>query len=175
MTVARVLRPHGRRGEVACEILTDFPERMTKLSEVSLWSGNENSAPSEISVRKCWLSPARGGQAIFHFEGVDSIEAAEKLRGLQIQIPLAKRVKLSKGKYFVTDLIGCEVWEVGASVPLGVVRDVSRGTGTPVLEIDAKEGELLVPLAEEICTRIDPAERRIEVRLPEGLKELNRR
>lgn len=175
VTLARVLRPQGRRGEVACEILTDFPEKLTKLHEVFLWSGSDNSAPSEIAVRKCWLSPARGGQVVFHFEGINSIEAAEKLRGLQIQIPLAKRAELSSGQYFVTDLIGCEVWEVGASAPLGVVRDVSRGTGTPVLEIDAKQGELLVPLAEEICTRIDPASRRIEVRLPEGLKELNLR
>ena len=175
VTLARVLRPLGRRGEVACEILTDFPEKLMKLREVFLWSGEGASAPAKISVRKCWLSPARGGQVVFHFEGVNSIEEANRLRGLQVQIPLAKRAKLKAGSYFVTDLIGCEVWEVGASEALGVVRDVSRGTGTPVLEIDTKEGELLIPLAEEICPRVEPASRRIEVRLPEGLKELNRR
>ena len=175
VTLARVLRPHGRRGEVACEILTDFPEKMLKLREVFLWSGEENSAPSKISIKKSWLSHSRGGQIVFHFGGVNSIEEANRLRGLQIQIPLEKRTKLSSGNYFVTDLIGCEVWEIGADLRLGIVRDVARGTGTPVLEIDTKEGELLIPLAEEICTRIDPASRRIEVRLPEGLKELNRR
>ena len=175
LTLARVLRPHGVRGEVACEILTDFPEKMLKLREVFLWSGEDNSAPSKISVRKCWLSPSRGGQVVFHLEGVNSVEDAKRLRGLQIQVPLAKREKLPSGSYFVTDLIGCEVWEENASTPLGTVREVARGTGTPVLEIDTEEGELLVPMAQEICTRIDPAARRIDVRLPEGLKELNRR
>jgi len=175
LTLARVLRPQGVRGEVACEILTDFPEKMLKLREVFLWSGEDNSAPEKIPVRKCWLSPSRGGQVVFHFEGVNSIEDAKRLRGLQIQIPLAKREKLPSGSYFVTDLIGCEVWEENADAPLGSVRDVARGTGTQVLEVDTQDGELLVPMAQEICTRIDPAARRIDVRLPEGLKELNRR
>jgi hypothetical protein len=46
--------------------------------------------------------------------------------------------------------------------------------GTPVLEIETPDGELLVPLAQEICTKIDTAARRIEVILPEGLRDLNR-
>jgi len=171
MTVARVLRPQGVRGEVACEILTDFPEKMVKLREVFLWSGAENSAPEKIAVRKCWLSPSRGGQVVFHLDGINSIEDTKRLRGLQIQIPIEKRAKLPSGSYFVTDLIGCEVWEENASAPLGKVREVARGTGTPVLEVDTKEGELLIPMVQEICTRIDPAARRIEVRLPEGRKE----
>ena len=175
LTLARVLRPHGVRGEVACEILTDFPEKMLKLREVFLWSGADSSEPRKIAVRKCWLSPSRGGQVVFHFEGVNSVDDAKRLRGLQIQVPLAKREKLPSGSYFVTDLVGCEVWEENASAPLGTVRDVARGTGTPVLEIDTEDGELLVPMAQEICTRIDPGARRIDVRLPEGLKELNRR
>lgn len=175
LTLARVVRPHGIRGEVACEILTDFPDKMLKLREVFLWSGAENSAPKKIAVRKCWLSPSRGGQVVFHFDGVNSIEDAKSLRGLQIQISLEKREKLPPGSYFVTDLIGCEVWEENASAALGEVRDVTRGTGTPVLEVETSDGELLIPMAQEICTRIDPAARRIDVRLPEGLKELNRR
>jgi len=175
VTVGRVLRPHGVRGEAACEILTDFPEKLLKLREVFLWSGEENSAPRKIAVQKVWLSHARGGQVVFHFEGVNSIEDVNRLRGLQVQIPLSKRAKLPRDSYFVTDLVGCEVWEIGSDSPLGIVRDVARGTGTPVLEIDTSDGELLIPMAQEICTRIDPAARRIEVRLPEGLKDLNRR
>ena len=45
--------------------------------------------------------------------------------------------------------------------------------GTPLLVVDTLQGELLIPLAEEICTRIDLVARRIEVVLPGGLREVN--
>lgn len=175
VTVARVLRPQGRRGEVAAEILTDFPERLTKMMLVYLWDAR--SAPRQVSVRGCWISQSRGGQAIFHFEGSDSISDAEKLVGLEVQIPFAERMPLPGGSYYVTDLIGCEVRDVQGRV-VGRVRDVrSTGentAGTPLLVIDALEGELLVPLAQEICVHVDLNARSIEVSLPEGLRDLNR-
>jgi 16S rRNA processing protein RimM len=185
LTLARLLRPRGIRGEIAAEILTDFPERLTKLREVWLWDGN-SAEPRRAEVRKCWLSTSRGGQAIFHFTGVESIEDAEKLRGLEVQVPLSERTKLAAGTYYISELIGCEVWtaisqtaagEQPSKKPgekLGVVRGVQEG-GTPVLEVETPEGEVLIPLAMEICTRIDVAARRIEVVMPEGLRELNRK
>ena len=172
VTLARIVRPHGLRGEVAAEILTDFPERLTKLHEVWLWNGS--GEPQLTRVERCRVSPSRGGQAIFQFDGVDSVEHAEKLRGTEVQIPIAERVQVPAHTYFVTALIGCEVWEEGAGAPLGTVKDVMRG-GTPVLQVNTPAGELLVPLAQEICTQIDTERRRIEVRLPEGLRELNQR
>jgi ribosomal 30S subunit maturation factor RimM len=45
--------------------------------------------------------------------------------------------------------------------------------GTPLLVVDTRHGELLIPLAEDICTRIDAAARRIDVVLPDGLRDLN--
>lgn len=174
LTLALVLRPHGRRGEVAAEILTDFPERLTKLKQVWLWDGSASSAPRKAGVRRCWLSPARGGQAIFDFAGVESIDDAEKLRGLQVQVPMEQRAALAAGSYYISELIGCEVWEQGASVLLGIVRGVQMA-GTPVLEVDTADGEVLIPLAAEICTRVDVHARRIDVLLPEGLRDLNKK
>lgn len=174
MTLARVLRPQGRRGEVAAEILTDFPERLASLSAVELWDGR--NSPRRVSVRNCWISQSRGGQAIFHFEGSDSISDAEKLVGLEVQVPLAERIALPAGSYFVTDLIGCEVWERGGN-RIGVVRDVQFTgedvAGAPNLIVDSRRGELLIPLAQEICVNIDTDAQRIEVLLPEGLLDIN--
>jgi 16S rRNA processing protein RimM len=173
--VARVLRPHGRRGEVACEILTDFPERLTRLASVELW--DLTSQPRKVEVRSCWLSQSRGGQAVFHFEGSDSISDAEKLLGAEVQIPLADRMELPSGSYYLSDLADCEVRLPDGTV-LGVVRDVQFTgedvAGTPVLEIDSPQGELLVPLADEICTEIDIGTKRIVIVPPEGLLDLNR-
>lgn len=172
VTVARVVRPRGRRGEVAAEILTDFPERLTHLREAYLWNGS--GAPRLARLVSCWLHQ---GRAIFHFQGCNSIDDAELLRGLQVQVPLAQRAALPPAHYYISDLVGCEVWEGGAK--LGTVRDVQsigeETRGTPILVIEGAPGELLVPLAEEICTAVDLAVRRIEVVLPEGLLELNRK
>ena len=174
VTVARVLRPHGRRGEVAAEILTDFPERLKTLKSATLWDGR--NAPKRVAIRSCWLSQSRGGQAIFHFEGSESISDAEKLVGLEVQIPLSERVKLPAGSYYVTDLIGCEVREKGGA-KIGEVRDVQftgeNVAGTPILVVDSPRGEVLIPLAEEICVRVDTSARVIEVVLPDGLRDLN--
>lgn len=177
VTLARILRPHGRRGEVAAGILTDFPERLTRLKSALLWDGKNE--PRNAAIKSCWLSQSRGGQAIFHFEESHSISDAEKLVGLEVQVPLVERVVLPVGSYYVSDLIGCEVFEMsgGAAAKLGVVRDVQftgeNVAGTPILLVDARSGELLIPLAVEICKGIDVANRRIEVVLPEGLLDLN--
>jgi 16S rRNA processing protein RimM len=177
VTLARIVRPRGRKGEVAAEILTDFPQRLRQLREV--WLVGPDAPERRARVRACWLSPSRGGQAIFHFEGSDSISDAETLVGLEVQVPLTDRAPLPAGRHYVSDLVGCEVWERGASGEarerLGAVREVAfPGRGTPLLAVDTPAGELLIPLAEEICVLIDPARRRIEVVLPEGLRELNR-
>ena len=168
------MRPHGVRGEVAAEILTDFPERLTRLSSVELWDGR--GVPRRAEVRKCWLSHSRGGQVIFHFVSSDSVDDARKLVGLEVQVPLADRVKLPAGSYYISDLVGCAVREKHGG-DLGLVRDVEiHGdviSGTPNLVVDTARGELLIPLAQEICVNVDLAARQIEVVLPEGLRELN--
>jgi 16S rRNA processing protein RimM len=131
---------------------------------------------------------------IFHFADSSSISDAEMLRGYDVFLPWELRAELPQGKYFVTDLIGCTVFEIidkTAQAPslasgavqgqqlLGTVTDVSftgEGVeGAALLEIETAQGELLVPLAEDICTRIDVAAKRIDVTLPEGLKDLNAR
>jgi 16S rRNA processing protein RimM len=175
ITVARILRPHGRRGEVACEVLTDFPQRFKSLAFAEL--RGVRGEPRRVGIRSCWLSQSRGGQAIFHFEGSDSISDAEKLVGLEVQIPLSERMALPAGSYYITDLAGCEVRETGGAA-IGSVRDVQipgeNVAGTPILLVDSPNGELLIPLAQDICVRVDTAARTIEVVLPEGLRDLNK-
>ena len=93
----------------------------------------------------------------------------------------------------MSDLIGCSVFETPALPPvmssspcslaeapalLGTVRDVQFSgeeiSGTPLLEVETPGGEILIPLAMDICTKIDTVARRIDVVLPDGLRDLNR-
>ena len=104
------------------------------------------------------------------------MDDARKLVGLEVQVPLADRVKLPAGSYYISDLVGCAVREKHGG-DVGLVRDVEiHGdviSGTPNLVVDTARGELLIPLAQEICVNVDLAARQIEVVLPEGLRELN--
>lgn len=174
MTVARILRPHGRRGEVAAEILTDFPDKLKELR--SAYLSNGTAVPRQTGVRSCWFSMSRGGQAIFHFERSDSISDAEKLVGLEVQIPFSDRQVLPASSYYISDLIGCEVVDINGAA-LGRVSDVQFTgedvAGTPILVVDSSGTELLIPLAQDICLNVDVGGRRIQVALPEGLRELN--
>jgi 16S rRNA processing protein RimM len=185
--IARILKPRGNKGEVAAELFTDFPARLSSLSQVYL--GKESGEPSPVALRRFWADQNHPGQGVFHFEGSNSISDAEKFRALDVFLPIEQRVALPAGQYFVTDLIGCTVFEIPAqeaklSSPaeqargeLGTVRDVyfpgESVAGTPLLQVATSSGELLIPLAEEICTRIDVGSRRIDVVLPNGLPSLN--
>ena len=108
--MARILRARGNKGEVAAELLTDFPERLTKLKEVFVGQAGGKNEPRLVAVKSCWLSQNHRGQIVFHFEGVNSISDAEKFRGLEVLLPFEQRVTLPAGQYFVSDLIGCSVF-----------------------------------------------------------------
>lgn len=188
--VARIIKPRGNRGEVIAELLTDFAARFSHLKQMYLRKAG--SEPQAAALENFWLDRNHPGMGVFHFAGCETIANAEKLRGYDVLLPFEERVALPAGQYFVTDLIGCTVFTCAgeqtklsspacsmAEAPrvVGTVRDVffpGEGlVGTPLLQVDAPEGELLVPLAEDICSRIDVAARRIDVRLPEGLDDLN--
>lgn len=190
ITVARVLRPRGNKGEVAAELFTDFAERLKTIQQFFL--ANEKSAPRAFQLKAFWVDRNHPQFGVFHFEGVNSINDAEKLRGLEIQIPFEQRVSLPVGKYFVSDLIGCAVFELPNAAPavssspcslaeaptlLGTVVDVyfpgESQPGTPLLSVDTSSGELLIPLAEDICKKIDVTACRIDVVLPGGLRDPN--
>ena len=190
--MARILRARGNKGEVAAEVLTDFPERLTRLDEVFLAAPQGSGEPKRMALKSCWLNQNHRRQIVFHFEGVTCISEAEKLRAFEVLLPLEQRVNLPVGQYFVSDLIGCNVFESPANAPvvasspcslgeapalLGTVRDVQfpgeEIPGTPLLEVDTAQGEVLIPLAVDICRKIDPGARRIDVVLPEGLRDLD--
>jgi 16S rRNA processing protein RimM len=173
ISLARIVRHHGLRGEVGAEILTDFPEHLLSLTHVYLCDGRQ---VREEGVRSCRLTTNRGGQALFQFSNCNSIEEARALVGWHVQVQLSERLPLSQGRYYINDLEGCAVVEENGA-RIGAVASVQQTgklqAGTPVLVVRAGEDEMLIPLAAEICISIDTAARKITVRLPEGLRELN--
>ena len=126
-----------------------------------------NQVPME--VERAWM---HGDHVIFKFAGVDTISDAERLAGADVAIPAEQREEIPEGEYYRSDLVGCEVFDQQGQ-PLGTVENWQDTGGAPLVEVRSKAGkELLIPFAKSIFTRIDLQSRRIEVNLPEGLKDL---
>ena len=170
LTIARILRPQGRIGEVAAEILTDFPERFQQLKTVFLEVPGK--APRSIHLERSW---PHKGRIILKFDGVDSINSADLLRGLQVLVPWQDRAELPPNHYYRCDLHGCRVVVERNGQEIGIVTEVEPTGGVDVLHVTPAGGkaEVLIPLAQEICTRIDVESRTILIDPPEDLLELN--
>lgn len=173
LAIARVIRPQGRRGEVIAEILTDFPERFENLTLV--FRENLGGPPCAVAVEDCW---PHKGRMVLKFSGVDSIDEAERLRGLHLFIRREERMALPENRYYVSDLGGCRVIRKldGVEHEVGIVTEVERTGGADLLHVapaDGRAKELLIPLAQDICKRIDTEAKVIVIDPPEDLLELN--
>jgi 16S rRNA processing protein RimM len=131
----------------------------------------------QVDLINHWLH--KGG-IVLHFAGVDSISAAEALAGLIVAIPRAERAALPADEAYIGDLIGCTLVDVAGAEPVSVgeVVDVDLSAGrplgtAPLLIVHGPAGEILIPFAKSYLRRIDVAEKRIEMALPEGLIDLN--
>ena len=166
-----MLGPQGRRGEVLAELHTDFPERFDERRELSGLTANGERR--ELRLEEYWLH--KGG-IVLKFAGVDSISDAEQLAGWEVQIPLQQRTELEEGAAYVSELLGCEIWVEAEpdNKLLGEIADVDlSGGAAPLLVVRNPQGqEFLVPYAEEFLQSVDLACGRLQMKLPEGLLEL---
>ena len=163
VTVAVLGKTRGNRGELTAQALSSRPDRFEKLKEVFLFGSGDR-----YQVEFTWFHQEN---LIFKFRGIDTISDAERLSGAEVRLPIAERTPLEPGEFFQSDLIGCEVVDRRTGEPYGRVTGWQDSGGPGLLEVG--DG-LLIPFARSICVEIDPAARRIEVELPEGLKDLNR-
>jgi len=169
VAVGRIVRPHGNRGQVVVASETDYPEERFRSGGVLFASVEGQTVAKRITT-----SREHDGRWVVGFEGCESIDDAEALRGVELRIPAGDVRALEPGTYYLHDLVGCQVETVGGAA-VGVVSRVEAGAGTPLLVVDRDGVEVFVPFADEICRVVDVASRRIVVDPPEGLLELNDR
>ncbi|MGD0889084.1 MAG: ribosome maturation factor RimM [Acidobacteriaceae bacterium] len=196
IVLARILRPQGRKGEVLADLFTDFPGRFVRQPRVWLApqgfadspsaasTSTEPSPPLQLAeVASHWLPVGKNaGRIVLCFAGIDSIELAGTLAGKEVLVPLSERTPLDSDATYITDLIGCTVYD--REQPLGTVASVDFPTtpdgarrledAAPLLAITAPNGdEILVPFVRAFLVALDPAAKSIRMALPEGLAELN--
>lgn len=175
--VARLVRPHGRHGEMIADVFTDFPERFHERRRLFLIPpARIGTPPREVVLENFWFMRSR---LVLKIQGIDSINEAEFLRGYEVAIPAAERVPPEEGAVYVSDLLGCRVFDLNRGAEVGEVVDVDRGSSnTDLLVVHrpglrAPQSEALIPFVRDYLVHIDTAARRIEMRLPEGLLEIN--
>lgn len=165
--VGRIARAHGIRGQVIVNADTDFPaERFQPGAELFIERGGAIEALHVTSVR------FKGMRPIIGIAGVDTMNDAEELAGHELRVPVERLAQLPEQTYYRHDLVGCSVETVDGR-PVGVVTEVEGTLAGSRLVIDGGRGEILVPLAAEICKSVDVNAKRIVVDAPEGLLELN--
>ena len=165
--VGRVARPHGLRGDVVVNPETDFvAERFRPGATVWTRAAGREEQLTIASAR------VQNGKPVVGFEGLSSIEAVERLAGLELRVPEESLRPLEAGRYYEHQLVGCSV-ETADGARVGAVARVDSGAGGSRLVVEGARGEILVPLAVDICVEIDVAARRIRIAPPEGLLELS--
>jgi 16S rRNA processing protein RimM len=187
IVLAHLLRPQGRKGEVLAELLTDFPERFDGQKRVFLaapgFAGEEAEARPAVVVA-FWLPVGKNeGRVVLQFAGIDTISDAESIAGQDVLVPRGERVPLDDESIYVSELIGCAVYD--GPVPVGVIEDVQFAMSAdgarrlddaaPLLAVRSAEGdEILIPYVKSFLVAVDTEAKRIDMALPQGLIEVNR-
>ncbi len=167
VTLARIVKTQGRHGEVAVEVHSDIPGRVHAGMKIQALA--EDGSRRELQIDDVW---PHKNWLVLKFAGIDSISDAENLIGCELQLPASERAKLEPGAFYVSDLIGCALFDHGREV--GVVSDVRFGAGeAPLLVVGSGKHEHEIPYAQVFLERADVEHKRIEMNLPEGLLEVN--
>jgi 16S rRNA processing protein RimM len=164
ITVGRVLRPHGVRGEVAVEVLSDVPDRLAAGSELLLSRTGEPLARVVVESSR----PHRSG-VLVRFSGVEGRERAAELRGAWLEIERSRVPAAPAGTYYQYELVGCRCR--GAGQELGRVVDLVEDGGGWLLIVSDGQRQVPVPLVARFLRTVDVATGTIELELPPGLVE----
>jgi 16S rRNA processing protein RimM len=179
-TLAAIVRPQGRRGEVLADLLTDFPDQFTGEAELCLQRPDGTRSP--VRVEAHWMPTGRNaGRIVLKLAGIESITEAERVAGCRVQLHQSERAGLEQHTYYVTDLVGCTLEEGGAEV--GLVIDLhfplnSEGRrlhdAASLFVVQRANGdEVMVPFVNAFVEEIDVVAKIIRMKLPTGLLEMN--
>ena len=163
ITIGRIVRPHGRQGEVRVIPMADVRDRFCYVKRVHLSEGGEDRAEVENERVRC----ARH-DVILKLKGVDTFQDAERLRDKYILIRRSDACPLPEGHYYIFEVIGLEVMtDRGARI--GRVEDVMKLKSNDVYVVRGEKGEVLIPAIKEIVKKIDTKNGRMVVRPMKGL------
>jgi len=129
----------------------------------------EDNSRRELEIEGLW---PHKGWLILKFRGVDSISDAEALLRSEVQVPRSERAPLETGVTYVSDLIGCVLFD--GEREIGKIEDVQFSAGeAPLLILRKGKKEYEIPYAEAYLTGVEMGRKVIRMALPEGMLEVN--
>ena len=150
IVVGKILKPQGIRGEIKILPLTDEIERFKSVKYLIV----KGQALPVLSLR------IMDNYVYAKLDGIVDRNEAELLRDEYVSVKRVDAVKLDEGRYFIVDLLGCEIWSGG--VKLGILDDVLQNTRTDVYVVKGDKN-LMFPVVDGLIISTDVVARRIEV------------
>lgn len=156
-------RPHGVRGRLVVQPLSDVEGRFAPGHELDLVTADGRRRPVEIAQ-----AAPHGADLLVSLVGLDDRDAAESLRGATFEVSRAETPAAPDGAFYYFELIGCRCADREAG-ELGVVEDVVEDGGGLLLAVGDGARTILVPFVGSFLRSVDVEARRIDLELPEGL------
>ena len=148
-TIGIILKPHGVRGAIKVGPMTDDVARFKSLEKVYI----ENKMYKVLNAQ---ISP---NEVILTLDGLTDRNQAELFRNKDIQVEKADAVKLQEGRYFIVDIVGCEVFVEDKSI--GKVDEVLQNGAADVYVIKSKDKECMVPALKTLLLNVDTENKKI--------------
>ena len=165
LKVGKIVNTHSLKGEVKVISSTDFEEeRFKKGSKLLITRGNQ-------LIREVVVQSYRNHKnfLLVKFEGIDSVEEAEKLKNLQIKIDSDEVGELEENEFYFHQIIGCEVFDENDK-NLGEIIDILTPGANDVWVIKGENGkEILIPYIENVVKKIDITSKKVNIEVMEGL------
>ena len=159
--VGEAVSTHGLDGALKFYPLTDNLKRFKKLKKCFLGEDMKELNLVCASIVK--------NMAVLRFEEIKTIDEAKPFIGSILYVSDEDRIKLSKDQYFISDLIGCSVYENGESI--GEIEDIYSGYANDCYVVRCEENRFMIPAVKEFILSVDIEKRRVDVKLIEGIRE----
>jgi 16S rRNA processing protein RimM len=163
IAIGRISKPIGTRGDVKILPLTHDTQRFMNLPAV--WLGHQAADAESKKVLKVRVDSRL---VVINFNGIETVEDAEKIKDWYLFVQKKDAVKLQKGRYFVDDVMGCEVVTEEQS-NVGTIRDVLSLPMNDVWVVKKDAKEILIPAVKAIIRQVDIDQKRITVHALDGL------
>lgn len=164
--LGKIVSKYSFKGEVLVKLDTDEPEIYENMESVFV-SLRNNLVP--FFIKKCRLH--KSALLRIDFEEINDEMGADNIMGSKIYLPLKFLPKLKGNKFYFHEVIGFTLLD-DTHGDIGVVTGVDDRTSQALFEVDKNGKQLLIPVTDDIITKVDRENKTIHVTTPEGLVDL---
>lgn len=165
--LGKIVSKYSFKGELLAKLDTDEPELYENLESVFVLLPGDNLVP--FFIDKCRLH--KSNLLRIDFEEVKNEAAADGIMGCELYLPLSFLPKLEGNKFYFHEVIGFSMHD-GVHGNIGTITGVNDTTAQALFEVEKQGKQLLIPITDEVVTKVDRNHKTIFVNTPEGLIDL---